>query len=130
MRALKFGLVKKHIYLFHKLQISFNLVPGQLRNLRAKLEQILPNFNQILDKIVWVFLEKSLILCFNFHMKTSYNANMTPRRSKSTSKGTGLASRRPKNQRSVHAVTENVILCSSVGGGWVVTQMTTKVIKS
>ena len=47
MHALKLGLVINNIKIVYKLQISFNLDLGQLRNLCVKLDLIGPDFHKI-----------------------------------------------------------------------------------
>ena len=77
MRALKFVMVKIDIKIVHKLLISFNLVSELLRNIPVKMGLMDLKFDQILNKIEWVFLKKSIILCISFHIKPLHIAKMT-----------------------------------------------------
>ena len=93
MRALKFVMVKIDIKIVHKLLISFNLVSELLRNIPVKMGLMDLKFDQILNKIEWVFLEKSIILCISFHIKPSLITKMFPRRPITTYKAAGLTSK-------------------------------------
>ena len=93
MRALKFLWALQNTKVHYKLQSSFNLVPGQLSNLRVKVEQKQPLILTKVRKKFPIFFEKSLLLGIIFHIKPLHIARMTPRMYKSTYKTTSLASR-------------------------------------
>ena len=110
MRALKFDLVENNIKIDHRMQISLNLVPGQLSNLWVKLEQNRLFFRPKL-KLNGFFFQKITNFMHYFSYEIITYCQNDPQKVYIDLRSYLFW---PVNWSSIYTVTENVNLCSSV----------------